>query len=120
MQRQTPVLRHRPYPVRAVLFSAAGASRIRHWHPPTRSDWRCNRTACADNVVAMRTSKDGNAIQSIDAHVRSEEHTSELQSLMRISYDVLCLKKKKKLTPITHVVQHTHHQTANTTTALRQ
>src|SRR3546814_7616320 len=28
--------------------------------------------------------------------VRSEEHTSELQSLMRISYDVFCLKKKKK------------------------
>src|SRR3546814_10778332 len=28
---------------------------------------------------------------------RSEEHTSELQSLMRISYDVFCLKKKKKL-----------------------
>src|SRR3546814_1889006 len=29
---------------------------------------------------------------------RSEEHTSELQSLMRISYAVFCLKKKKKLT----------------------
>src|SRR3546814_3300184 len=28
--------------------------------------------------------------------LRSEEHTSELQSLMRISYDVFCLKKKKK------------------------
>src|SRR3546814_6174725 len=28
--------------------------------------------------------------------IRSEEHTSELQSLMRISYAVLCLKKKKK------------------------
>src|SRR3546814_8522328 len=28
---------------------------------------------------------------------RSEEHTSELQSLMRISYAVYCLKKKKKL-----------------------
>src|SRR3546814_8228409 len=27
---------------------------------------------------------------------RSEEHTSELQSLMRISYDVFCLQKKKK------------------------
>src|SRR3546814_8057294 len=27
---------------------------------------------------------------------RSEEHTSELQSLMRISYDVFCLKKKKQ------------------------
>src|SRR3546814_6105222 len=30
---------------------------------------------------------------------RSEEHTSELQSLMRISYAVFCLKKKKKTTP---------------------
>src|SRR3546814_5548329 len=28
---------------------------------------------------------------------RSEEHTSELQSLMRISYAVFCLKKKKKI-----------------------
>src|SRR3546814_4073471 len=31
------------------------------------------------------------------AHRRSEEHTSELQSLMRISYDVFCLKKKTHL-----------------------
>src|SRR3546814_3284811 len=31
----------------------------------------------------------------VRATVRSEEHTSELQSLMRISYDVFCLKKKK-------------------------
>src|SRR3546814_5292917 len=30
-------------------------------------------------------------------HRRSEEHTSELQSLMRISYAVFCLKKKKAL-----------------------
>src|SRR3546814_6995563 len=29
-------------------------------------------------------------------HLRSEEHTSELQSLMRISYAVFCLKKNKK------------------------
>src|SRR3546814_6903016 len=33
--------------------------------------------------------------QSIATAVRSEEHTSELQSLMRISYAVFCLKKKK-------------------------
>src|SRR3546814_3107376 len=33
---------------------------------------------------------------------RSEEHTSELQSLMRISYAVFCLKKKKKLTTKKH------------------
>src|SRR3546814_2567603 len=31
-----------------------------------------------------------------DGQARSEEHTSELQSLMRISYAVFCLKKKKK------------------------
>src|SRR3546814_8208608 len=33
---------------------------------------------------------------STAAGARSEEHTSELQSLMRISYAVFCLKKKKK------------------------
>src|SRR3546814_6669648 len=33
-----------------------------------------------------------------DQLLRSEEHTSELQSLMRISYAVFCLKKKKKTT----------------------
>src|SRR3546814_5235776 len=38
--------------------------------------------APANELVAIRT--------------RSEEHTSELQSLMRISYAVFCLKKKKK------------------------
>src|SRR3546814_2620584 len=32
---------------------------------------------------------------SVDQDLRSEEHTSELQSLMRISYAVFCLKKKK-------------------------
>src|SRR3546814_7895253 len=37
---------------------------------------------------------------------RSEEHTSELQSLMRISYAVFCLKKKKQ--------EHTTHRAANT------
>src|SRR3546814_2859037 len=34
-----------------------------------------------------------------DPSVRSEEHTSELQSLMRISYAVFCLKKKTKKLP---------------------
>src|SRR3546814_3745613 len=36
---------------------------------------------------------------------RSEEHTSELQSLMRISYAVFCLKKKKK-TNIKHITNN--------------
>src|SRR3546814_9761167 len=34
--------------------------------------------------------------QRYTAELRSEEHTSELQSLMRISYAVFCLKKKKR------------------------
>src|SRR3546814_1452214 len=39
---------------------------------------------------------------------RSEEHTSELQSLMRISYAVFCLKKKNKQSP------HTNHKSTST------
>src|SRR3546814_4023579 len=36
-----------------------------------------------------------NSVQAPELRLRSEEHTSELQSLMRISYAVFCLKKKK-------------------------
>src|SRR3546814_4550976 len=39
-------------------------------------------------------------IERVDRRERSEEHTSELQSLMRISYAVFCLKKKTN----THIV----------------
>src|SRR3546814_3022675 len=43
---------------------------------------------------------DGRALSaSKQRDARSEEHTSELQSLMRISYAVFCLKKKKKHPP---------------------
>src|SRR3546814_1799254 len=41
---------------------------------------------------------------------RSEEHTSELQSLMRISYAVFCLKKKKEKHTITNNTQLQHYQ----------
>src|SRR3546814_6244093 len=41
------------------------------------------------------------AVALADVSMRSEEHTSELQSLMRISYAVFCLKKKK-----THNTMH--------------
>src|SRR3546814_20622476 len=39
---------------------------------------------------------DLDAVHRVNHHKRSEEHTSELQSLMRSSYAVFCLKKKKK------------------------
>src|SRR3546814_1630530 len=50
-----------------------------------------------DSVVACVELFDGTSVQVDKATfstTRSEEHTSELQSLMRISYDVFCLKKK--------------------------
>src|SRR3546814_5786164 len=58
-----------------------------------------NSSASAATVwprVALRetTCPDKGAVTPI--RLRSEEHTSELQSLMRISYAVFCLKKKKK------------------------
>src|SRR3546814_4012268 len=46
----------------------------------------------ADRIAALRRIP----IDDRDPAERSEEHTSELQSLMRISYAVFCLKKKKK------------------------
>src|SRR3546814_6192166 len=47
------------------------------------------KKAVAENIVY-------GALDTVEARaVRSEEHTSELQSLMRISYAVFCLKKKK-------------------------
>src|SRR3546814_4356368 len=42
--------------------------------------------------------------------LRSEEHTSELQSLMRISYAVFCLKKK--INKHKHTLQQSHQHTA--------
>src|SRR3546814_2934361 len=43
-------------------------------------------------------------VVGLQPELRSEEHTSELQSLMRISYAVFCLKKKKN----TYTHNHSH------------
>src|SRR3546814_4650068 len=48
-------------------------------------------------ATALRGYADRN--MELAAQLRSEEHTSELQSLMRISYAVFCLKKKNTQTP---------------------
>src|SRR3546814_3052959 len=69
-----------------------------------RRDWR---------TADKKPVKNADLWQELDAQVqahtltwkwvrghRSEEHTSELQSLMRISYAVFCLKKKKQLNEI--------------------
>src|SRR3546814_5520592 len=52
----------------------------------------------AVTVWTSRYGKLGLKMMSSQLPARSEEHTSELQSLMRISYAVFCLKKKKENT----------------------
>src|SRR3546814_8660512 len=44
---------------------------------------------------------------------RSEEHTSELQAIMSISYDVFCLKKKKKLKEKSQINKSNEQQNKN-------
>src|SRR3546814_9403411 len=51
-----------------------------------------------DFVIATGVQYSVRQFVELAAAERSEEHTSELQSLMRISYAVFCLKKKKKNT----------------------
>src|SRR3546814_7093619 len=63
----------------------------------------CLTEASMAKLVASETAEAvcSGAIQTLGGYgylERSEEHTSELQSLMRISYAVFCLKKKKKNT----------------------
>src|SRR3546814_3644586 len=67
-------------------------------------DERWSRTAkalaphrsCAADRVRWRRFRPAPPSLAARREERSEEHTSELQSLMRISYAVFCLKKKKK------------------------
>src|SRR3546814_7929073 len=72
--------------------------------PPagTRSAWRGLRPLPAASRAAARTGGQ-----------RSEEHTSELQSLMRISYAVFCLKKKNNNTTTPKTQQQYNNQNTN-------
>src|SRR3546814_8120145 len=62
------------------------------------------------NTARTRTGRGGSARRWLREVARSEEHTSELQSLMRISYAVFCLKKKttNAQTQITLLAPHHH------------
>src|SRR3546814_5639769 len=50
-------------------------------------------------------------------HGRSEEHTSELQSLMRLSYAVFCLKKNTNTQQLTHTIKCYYSKTHAKTTS---
>src|SRR3546814_3464563 len=73
----------------AAIWTACTGTRL-------KSSLRIVPVACSDSgsapvTLATSTKKVSSASLSVS---RSEEHTSELQSLMRISYAVFCLKKK--------------------------
>src|SRR3546814_4045822 len=61
-----------------------------------RSGTTWTRCHCLETCLLLATSS--SVVSSKTTKQRSEEHTSELQSLMRISYAVFCLKKKKNQT----------------------
>src|SRR3546814_2466593 len=82
---------------RSIIPSAA-------WRRPMRRPPRRQRRQKVFYAVLARTDRTRSAANSR----RSEEHTSELQSLMRISYAVFCLKKKNN--------QSKKHITQNITT----
>src|SRR3546814_1789654 len=87
------------------------------------SDWSSD--VCASDLFLLAASADDDlrpmfgkrngggtantSIAACDQYDRSEEHTSELQSLMRISYAVFCLKKKKNK----HYNRHRHNSDAS-------
>src|SRR3546814_4656854 len=52
--------------------------------------------AALDTLILRAVTEISQLVDTASGDERSEEHTSELQSLMRISYAVFCLKKKKK------------------------
>src|SRR3546814_8911442 len=55
----------------------------------------CEDQCCGGSNEVRRENRFAQRVHGNIADIRSEEHTSELQSLMRISYAVFCLKKKK-------------------------
>src|SRR3546814_4466306 len=81
-----------------VCSSDLAASECSGTHYPQRRRWRAYSAAISGEGV-LRSQIGTVAIltpfrRSATIRTRSEEHTSELQSLMRISYAVFCLKKK--------------------------
>src|SRR3546814_3842944 len=86
-----------PAPYRAgqaTLSTLPQRKRLRYFLSRELLQVECaNRWEC---LPAGRSVREGAAHRGF---ARSEEHTSELQSLMRISYAVFCLKKKKKDNP---------------------
>src|SRR3546814_8883845 len=91
-----------------VIFGSAEIASLARFYFEHDSDWQVIAYTVDDSYVDA-DSFDGLpllAFSEVQKRFRSEEHTSELQSLMRISYAVFCLKKKKKTTVPRLTKQH--------------
>src|SRR3546814_5110658 len=83
------------FPSTTLFRSADTAIAHHHRRDAVPACWREARIP--DRLpIEMRMDIDEAGCDEQAVRLRSEEHTSELQSLMRISYAVFCLKKKKK------------------------
>src|SRR3546814_3452737 len=86
--------------ITASTFTSRPLSRIAHSLPPLRSMqvtlWLKRRSMPFLRISSARKWRRSSSKPRRKTGPRSEEHTSELQSLMRISYAVFCLKKKNK------------------------
>src|SRR3546814_4508497 len=106
------------------VAAVEGGGRVTAWPPAAAcwssgaGNWRAristgSQTSCCAAagpcITELRWVEpcEGRSPNTFSASQRSEEHTSELQSLMRISYAVFCLKKK---TTKTHQNTYKHEQ----------
>src|SRR3546814_10206921 len=82
-----------------ALLGTIAAGDIGTHFPPSDPQWKGAASDQFLDHAAALIAERGGIVDFVDLTVmceRSEEHTSEIQSLMRISYDVFCLQKKKK------------------------
>src|SRR3546814_9047823 len=80
-----------------TLFRSPNTDQTTYWNQTAGRTW-AEAQEPLDRQLAPLGRAAMNALTAM--HSRSEEHTSELQSLMRISYAVFCLKKKMKPTTL--------------------
>src|SRR3546814_9011106 len=93
--------------VHRLLQALLGLPTPRYHHHPLVTDAAGRRLAKRDRALTLEEMRRAG---TDPAALRSEEHTSELQSLMRISYAVFCLKKKNKQHTRIHTIhKQTHH-----------
>src|SRR3546814_5215860 len=104
-RRGNTILLALPAPLPPIGMATTGHAEVRTTPPHPTLTHGANLAAQGYAHLRMGDRKSGARLLAAAAAMapRSEEHTSELQSLMPISYDVFCLKKKKQHTTPTYI-----------------